>query len=81
MTDFNVTSFSETVQAECQAAFNAIGPSTADEVATHLGRTVLAVRPAVSILYTSGVLAKTGVKRKNISGVLAHEWALVKPTT
>jgi hypothetical protein len=47
---------------------------TADEIAARLGESVLAVRPRVSELFHAGVIEKTGNRRRNASGLLAHVW-------
>ena len=47
---------------------------TADEVAAALDESVLAVRPRVSELFHAGLIAKTGERRLNRSGLRAHVW-------
>jgi len=47
---------------------------TADEIATRLGESVLAVRPRVSELFHAGLIDKTGDRRPNASGLGAHVW-------
>ena len=47
---------------------------TADEVAARLAESVLAVRPRVSELFHAGLIAKTGDRRANASGLAAHVW-------
>jgi len=47
---------------------------TADEIAARIGESVLAVRPRVSELFHAGVIEKTGDRRRNASGLLAHVW-------
>lgn len=47
---------------------------TADEVATALGETVLAVRPRVSELATAKRIVPNGQKRTNDSGLKAKVW-------
>lgn len=54
-----------------------LAPSTPDEVATHLGETVLAVRPRVSELSKLGKVIDTGQRRKNASGRPAIVWKAV----
>ena len=50
---------------------------TADEIAEHLGRSVLAVRPIVSVMKRhKGWLVATGQVRNNISGKRANVWRL-----
>jgi hypothetical protein len=51
---------------------------TADEIATRMNETVLAIRPRVSELVKQKILIKTGDRRTNISGMTAHvlrHWA------
>lgn len=52
------------------------GPATADEVATRLGLSVLAVRPRFTELQRFGVIAETGERRPNESGRSAKVWKL-----
>lgn len=49
-------------------------PSTADEVAAHLGESVLNVRPRVSELQRMARIVKTGERRPNASGAQAWVW-------
>lgn len=56
------------------AALRKHGPMTSDEVAFALGETVLAIRPRCSELLTAGLIAATGERRKNESGMSAHVW-------
>jgi hypothetical protein len=50
---------------------------TADEIASSLNMTVLSVRPRVSELHRSGLLANTGQRRTNSSGMSATVWRFV----
>jgi hypothetical protein len=50
---------------------------TADEVADLLDVSILSVRPRVSELHQSGLVEKTGERRKNASGMSAHVWQAV----
>ncbi|CCD94651.1 hypothetical protein BRAO375_3660045 [Bradyrhizobium sp. ORS 375] len=45
---------------------------TADEIATQLRESVLAIRPRVSELVKTGTLIKLKDRRKNVSGMTAH---------
>jgi len=45
---------------------------TADEAATYLGLSVLAVRPRVTELKNQGKLVLTGLRRRNASGIYAR---------
>lgn len=46
-------------------------PSTADEVAAAIGKTVLATRPRLSELSALGLIVETSDRRRNASGKLA----------
>jgi len=46
---------------------------TADEIAEHLGESILAIRPRVSELRRLGLIVEDG-KGKNKSGATAHRW-------
>lgn len=54
------------------------GPGTADEVATRLERSALAIRPRISELRAAGLIEDTGHRRKNKSGMSAGVW---RPTS
>jgi hypothetical protein len=49
-------------------------PSTADEVAAKLGRSVLAIRPRISELVAKFRVIETPQRRKNVSGKWAAVW-------
>lgn len=49
-------------------------PYTADEVATAIGKSILAVRPRLSELSASGRILETSERRRNASGKLAAVW-------
>lgn len=49
-------------------------PSTADEVAAVIGKTVLATRPRLSELSALGLIVETSDRRRNSSGKLAAVW-------
>ena len=49
-------------------------PMTPDEAANALGRTLLTIRPRFSELAKKGLIEKTGARRPNASGLLAHVW-------
>lgn len=48
--------------------------STADEVAARLGETVLSVRPRIAELNRDCLIEKTGIRRRNESGLQANTW-------
>lgn len=52
-------------------------PSTADEVASILGETVLATRPRITELSKTNKIIKTGERRANASGIKATVWKAV----
>lgn len=52
-------------------------PSTADEVALAIGKTVLATRPRLSELSALGLIVETSVRRRNASGKLAAVWRAI----
>lgn len=49
-------------------------PSTPDEVADEMGKSVLYIRPRFSELYESGKIEDTGARRRNASGKAAKVW-------
>lgn len=49
-------------------------PSTADEVAAALNKSVLAIRPRLSELNALGKIVETSERRRNTSGKLAAVW-------
>lgn len=49
-------------------------PSTADEIAETLDRSILAIRPRISELVRMGKIIESGQRRKNRSGKLAAVW-------
>ena len=51
---------------------------TADEIASHLGRSILSVRPRVSELRKMGKIRATGQRRPNASGHSATVWEAVR---
>ena len=65
------------VMAELAKVKGATPPGlTADEIASRLDLTVLAIRPRVSELHTAGRIVKTGERRTNVSGLAAHVWMI-----
>lgn len=63
-------------QREVLEALSRWGSMTPDEVADHLSRTVLAVRPRLSELKQLGLIEKTGERRANQSGLMAAVYRL-----
>lgn len=53
-------------------------PSTADEVAEQLQRSVLAIRPRLSELVARGRIVESGERRPNASGKMAVVWKTLK---
>lgn len=60
-----------TVREQVYATIQQHGPSTADEVARHLGLSILTVRPRITELKNAGRLVDTMKRRKNDSGTNA----------
>jgi len=61
------------LRGECLKAIAALD-STADEVATVVGRTVLAIRPRITELNKLELIYDSGLRRKNDSGRNAIVW-------
>lgn len=53
---------------------------TADEVAEHLGLSILSVRPRLTELNKLGKVKDSGERRRNVSGRNAIVWAPINPT-
>lgn len=62
------------LQERVLALLEADGPKTPDEAAEALGKTVLAIRPRFSELIAHGKIERTGTRRTNSSGLMAHEY-------
>jgi hypothetical protein len=56
------------LRKRCLDALKARGPSTADELASAIGESVLSVRPRVTELKELGMARDTGQRRENRSG-------------
>jgi len=67
---------SGTLQRSILSVLEVFGPKTPDEVATELGKSVLAIRPRFSELLSLSKIEKTGVRRANSSGLMANEFRL-----
>ena len=65
-------------QTEVFDAYKAVGERglTADEVASKVDRSVLAVRPRVSELGVLGLIERSGERRANESGLKAAVWRI-----
>lgn len=61
----------------CLSALKEAGPMTPDETARNLGLSILSIRPRMTELSKAGLIAKTGVRRANVSGCNANEWRAV----
>jgi hypothetical protein len=73
----DMTKRAGTLQALAMAAFCAHPAGmTADEVATAIGKTVLAIRPRISIMAIANEIIDSGARRRNISGKSAIVWVL-----
>lgn len=66
---------SGTLRDRCIAALTG-NPSTADEVAALLGKSVLSIRPRFTELSERNIIVETGEERANRSGKLAMVWRL-----
>jgi predicted ArsR family transcriptional regulator len=53
-------------------------PLTADECASELGESVLAIRPRLSELRAKGKIEPSGARRRNASGKMAEVWKAMK---
>lgn len=62
------------LRARCLDALARHGDLTADECATILGESVLAIRPRMSELRKTGLIEDTGTRRPNLSGHSATVW-------
>ena len=69
-----------TLRALAIAEFKEVYPRTltADELASRLKKTVLAIRPRVTELYKTGMIERHGPRRENTSGLEAHAYRWVK---
>lgn len=67
----------DALAASCMWVLGTVGPMTADEVAAHLGLSILSIRPRITELSKAGLIVKTGLRRANISGCNANEWRAV----
>ena len=66
----------ETVEPLCMKVLSE-SDFTADEVAELIGRSILAVRPVITILGQDGYIVRTGKKRPNYpSGKMADVWVV-----
>ncbi|HZZ98610.1 MAG TPA: hypothetical protein VFG51_01625 [Candidatus Saccharimonadia bacterium] len=63
-----------TLRARCFHDLIWLGPSTADELARHINKSVLAIRPRISELLAKGKIEDSGLRRKNVSGKSAIVW-------
>jgi predicted ArsR family transcriptional regulator len=64
------------LRAACLTQLTA-SAATADEIASRLGESVLAIRPRVSELARMGKIADSGERRPNASGRNAIVWRVV----
>jgi len=63
-----------TIRESVLAAITLWGPMTADEIASRLRLSILAVRPRCSELCKLGVIQDSGERRLNASGIRAVVW-------
>ena len=66
------------LRRQCLARVREV-PSTADEVAEHLGEEIWTIRPRLSELGKMGLIVKSGDRRRNRSGADAWVWRAVSP--
>jgi len=64
------------LRGDCIEAIKLHGDMTADECATRLGRSVLAIRPRFTEMQKRGWIFKSGTRRKNSSGLYATVWTI-----
>ena len=62
------------LRLECITWLIAHGPRTADEIADHLGKDRLAIRPRIAELKAAGEICDSGIRRSNDSGKTAIVW-------
>lgn len=72
-----IESRAKTLRAQCYNVL-LLHNLTADEVAAHLGESVLSIRPRISELVKLELIKETGVRRMNESGNRAHVYKAVK---
>jgi predicted ArsR family transcriptional regulator len=73
---FEVAEDAATLRAKCYELIQMRGDHTADEVAAMLDRSVLSIRPRFTELFKMGWIFKSGVRRKNDSGMSATVWSI-----
>ena len=73
---FEVAEDAATLRARCYELIQLRGDHTADEVAAMLDRSVLSIRPRFTELFKQGRIFKSGVRRKNSSGISATVWTI-----
>ena len=64
-----------TLRAMALSVIKSRGPLTSDEVASHLGQSILAIRPRLSELKRAGKMQDAGTRRLNNSGKMATCWS------
>jgi len=65
-----------TLRESVVTSLRTAGPGTADQIATRLGQSVLAIRPRFSELNKTNAIRKTDRKARNASGKMAVVWEL-----
>ena len=63
-----------TLRGRCLELVKLRGDMTADEAATMMDKSVLAIRPRFTELFKLGWIYKSGMRRKNASGISATVW-------
>lgn len=67
------------LRGACLEVFRSLGPLSADQVAQHLGESVLAVRPRIAELHLLGKINDSGQRVMNRSGRTAAVWMIREP--
>ena len=72
----NIRSHAKTVRDRVHNFLKARHPAffSADQIADHLGESILTIRPRVSELNRAGEIEAVTERRKNASGMSAHCW-------
>lgn len=72
----SITSEAPLLRHLCLEALEEHGPSTADEIAMNLNRSVLSIRPRFTELLQRNAITDTGERRTNRSGRSAKVWRI-----
>lgn len=75
---FAVKEDAKTLRGKCLELLKMRGDLTADEAATMLDKSVLAIRPRFTEMLKMGLIFDSGLRRKNSSGIRATVWTIDK---